>query len=323
MAHARNTRTEYLNHFKFKKKSLALKLLHLYLPMLADREGRLIDEPDEIQELAFTHHPELDINAMLHELESMDFLIRYEIEDLKIIQLLNWSIEQSPHGSERDSRIPDVNGMLTINARRPAPANTIIKGEFSLEKYVPVKKRLYNGALTVKEPLPNALIPDSGSLTPESGSRIADSKYLTPDRAPSRDVDNSGNVNNLTHVVSCIFEEFKIQQFNSQDPDFQNAISIVKSESVWIDATKTAVLQKAAKGQHATAAYVYGIAKNKAQASEPTEEKVVPLHQDTTISGLRKRAALVGMRELGEEERWDKVKFEIERREQEQMKKAA
>ena len=129
------------------------RLLFIYLWMLADREGRLEDRPKRIAAQALPYDRDADIDAMLSELNAAGFIARYQVGSNKFIQIVSFVKHQNPHGTEKDSEIPDENGVTTVYER-------------TKNGYAKEAKHIGNSGLTVKEQNDNALIPDS--LIPDS-----------------------------------------------------------------------------------------------------------------------------------------------------------
>lgn len=79
---------------------------------IADREGRLEDRPDRIKIQLFPSD-DLDVKSLLDELTSKvdangspAFLIRYQVDGIRYIQIVHFLSHQSPHKHERLSTIP-------------------------------------------------------------------------------------------------------------------------------------------------------------------------------------------------------------------------
>jgi hypothetical protein len=81
-------------------------LLFERLWMIADREGRLEDRPLRIKAQAFPYRDGLDVEPMLAWLANEGFIVRYEIEGKRYIQVLEFKKHQKPHANEQDSVIP-------------------------------------------------------------------------------------------------------------------------------------------------------------------------------------------------------------------------
>lgn len=93
------------------------RLLFIGLWVLADREGRLEDRVKRIKMELFPCD-NYDIDAGLNNLVMAGFITRYTSEGYTVIEVSNFTKHQNPHGSEKDSDLPDVNGYLTVNARK-------------------------------------------------------------------------------------------------------------------------------------------------------------------------------------------------------------
>jgi hypothetical protein len=157
MARARNIKPGFFKNEVLAELSPSTRLLFVGLWCLADREGRLEDRPKRIK-LELLPFDNIDVVELLDELEAHGFIQRYTVGGVSIIQVVNFAKHQTPHGTERDSELPDANGCLTVHQRGK---NGYITGE----------QQSANSGLTVKKPVPNTLNPDSlipDSLIPET-----------------------------------------------------------------------------------------------------------------------------------------------------------
>jgi hypothetical protein len=82
------------------------RLLFIYLWMLADREGRLEDRPKRIAAQALPYDHGVNIDKMLDGLHNTGFILRYESNSIKCIQILAFSKHQAPHIREAASELP-------------------------------------------------------------------------------------------------------------------------------------------------------------------------------------------------------------------------
>lgn len=140
------------------------RLLFIGLWCLADREGRLEDRVKRIKMELFPCD-NYDIEAGLNNLAGAGFIARYTSEGYVVIEVSNFTKHQNPHGSEKDSDLPDVNGYLTVNERKN---KLVVKGT-SRKIHVNELSNTVTAPLEpVNEPLDNALIPDCGFLIPDS-----------------------------------------------------------------------------------------------------------------------------------------------------------
>ena len=81
------------------------RLLFIGLWTLADRDGRLEDRPKRIKGELFPYD-NCDINALLDDLQKYGFILRYEVEGGKYIQIVNFSKHQNPHPKEPSKDFP-------------------------------------------------------------------------------------------------------------------------------------------------------------------------------------------------------------------------
>ncbi len=84
------------------------QLLFERLPMAADRDGLLEDRPKRIRALIFPYKgdSELDVDGLLNTLEDAGFIMRYEVEEIKVICIINFGKHQPIHDNEKASILP-------------------------------------------------------------------------------------------------------------------------------------------------------------------------------------------------------------------------
>jgi len=138
------------------------RLLFAGLWTLADREGRLEDRPRRIKNELFPCD-DYDVDAGIYRLASAEFVERYTSCNIRVLLIVNFSKHQSPHGTEKDSLLPNREGKIDTNARskngyiilaeNPAP-NKIN----DLAEILTVNPPLDNGASTVSPPLGNSCL---------------------------------------------------------------------------------------------------------------------------------------------------------------------
>lgn len=117
MARARNIKPSIMDNEELAELDALTRLFFVYLWMLADREGRVEDRPKRIAARALPYDRAADVGAMLRELDRAGFIARYTVGDVAVIQILNFSKHQTPHGTEKDSELPDEHGVLTVHVR--------------------------------------------------------------------------------------------------------------------------------------------------------------------------------------------------------------
>ena len=107
-------RTRYIKPGFFKNEQLCsleplTRLLFAGLWTIADRDGRLEDRPLRIK-VECLPYDDADVDDLLSRLSNGydPFILRYEIEGRRYIQIVKWPENQSPHHTEKDSVIPCV-----------------------------------------------------------------------------------------------------------------------------------------------------------------------------------------------------------------------
>jgi len=88
------------------KCSSMARLLAVYLPMYADRDGRFEFRPLRIKAAIFPYDDGLDIEALLKELVTINYINVYVINEQKFAEINNFSSNQRPHNNEVPSTIP-------------------------------------------------------------------------------------------------------------------------------------------------------------------------------------------------------------------------
>ena len=115
---------------------------------MADREGRLKDQPRAIKAEVFPYY-DCDVNGELTVIERLGLIRRYKSGNTAVIEVLNFKRHQHPHNTERASDLPAYVEEKPLKTRQKST------------------KRETNGSLTVDPPLDNAGNP-ADSLIPSS-----------------------------------------------------------------------------------------------------------------------------------------------------------
>lgn len=124
----------------------------------ADREGRLEDRPLRLKAEIFPYRNDLDIDALLNWLSDKDFINRYEVGSVRVIQVVKFSDHQHPHTNEVASVLAPKDQSKSGQGRKRA----LPRGQVKPPTAVPLGL------------IPSSLIPDSGLLTPDSSSLRSD-----------------------------------------------------------------------------------------------------------------------------------------------------
>jgi hypothetical protein len=105
MARSRNLKPGFFTNEDLGKLDDAACLLFAGLWCLADREGRLKDSPDWIKAHVFPYKRR-SVDSLLQKLADQKFVVRYEVDGVRFIQVLNFLKHQTPHMKEPESLIP-------------------------------------------------------------------------------------------------------------------------------------------------------------------------------------------------------------------------
>ncbi|OEC42540.1 hypothetical protein A7D27_11720 [Pseudomonas sp. 1D4] len=162
MARARNIKPGFFENELLAELGAFDRLLFLGLWTLADREGRLEDRPKRIKIKLFPGD-DYDVERGLEALAGKGFISRYQVEGYAVVEVCNFLKHQKPHGTEKDSTLPDANGFLTVNERGKGGCVTGNKRLIHVNGSTPtepnnVNPTLDNGSLTVGSTSDNALI---------------------------------------------------------------------------------------------------------------------------------------------------------------------
>ena len=109
MARARNIKPGFFKNEFLAEMSAETRLLFIGLWTLADREGRLEDRPKRIKAELFAFDM-FDVDSMLNRLQDDGFVVRYEVEGQKLIEVCNFVKHQDPHYREKASELPPPPG---------------------------------------------------------------------------------------------------------------------------------------------------------------------------------------------------------------------
>lgn len=104
MARARNIKPGFFKNEDLAECSLAARLCFAGLWTLADREGRLEDRPKRIKGELFPFDT-FEVEPLLQELARHGFILRYEVDGQRCIQISKFTAHQTPHYTEKDSTI--------------------------------------------------------------------------------------------------------------------------------------------------------------------------------------------------------------------------
>lgn len=122
---ARNIKPGFFHNETLAELPPFTRLLFAGLWLEADRKGRLEDRPKRIAADLFPYdHGVVDVDDGLVSLEEKGFILRYCIEDQRLIQILTFEKHQSPHHTEKKSVLP-----APPASGKPAVNTPLVHGE--------------------------------------------------------------------------------------------------------------------------------------------------------------------------------------------------
>lgn len=130
MARSRNIKPGFYKNEDLAECSVWARLIYPGLWMLADREGRLEDRPKRIKGELLPFDA-VDVEPLLRELDARKFILRYEVDGVRYIQILKFADHQTPHYTEKPSVLPPP--PLQEFARMKAPTLQETEGDISGE----------------------------------------------------------------------------------------------------------------------------------------------------------------------------------------------
>ncbi|MDE1999749.1 MAG: hypothetical protein KGI52_12565 [Burkholderiales bacterium] len=105
MARSRNIKPGFFTNDDLGEMDPLARLLFAGMWTIADRAGRLEDRPKKIKAEVLPYD-NCDADAYLSQLADRGFILRYEFEGKRYIQILAWEKHQNPHCKEAPSTIP-------------------------------------------------------------------------------------------------------------------------------------------------------------------------------------------------------------------------
>ena len=105
MARARNIKPGFFLNDELGELDPLARLLFAGLWCVADKEGRLEDRPKRIK-IETLPYDDCDIDKLLDDLAESGFIVRYEVDETRYIQVENFRKHQNPHPKEAASVLP-------------------------------------------------------------------------------------------------------------------------------------------------------------------------------------------------------------------------
>jgi hypothetical protein len=145
-----------------------LTILFASLWCLADKAGRLEDRPERIKAATFPYRENVKIEELLCNLQGKGFVTRYKVNELRLIQVNEFSKHQKPHHTEKESVLPPCDAKALIY--KP-PSEITVRTPYSNGKNTVVKR---SDSLIPDLLIPDSLIPDSPIYEPPNSQKDQD-----------------------------------------------------------------------------------------------------------------------------------------------------
>ena len=153
MARARNIKPAFFKDPDLADAGPIAQLLFAGLWCLADREGRVKDQPRVIKAELFPYY-DADVNGALTVLARLGNIRRYVTKGIAVVEVLNFKKHQSPHHTERESDLPAFD-----------PASVCYSKEHEKDETVTVNSPLRDGGNPPDSLIPDSLIPEKTTLS--------------------------------------------------------------------------------------------------------------------------------------------------------------
>jgi hypothetical protein len=194
MARSRNLKPGFFTNDLLAEVPPLGRLLFAGLWTLADREGRLEDRPKRIKAQLFPYD-DCDVDALLRELAKRQFIQRYQVDGLRIIQVTTWCKHQNPHIKEPGSTLPppgqhSVPPVSESGEHEASPSGESVPEDSVSSQHGTGMVLAPDQHQTRRGSAPDEHEATTGSAPVSHGSGPADSGFLIPD-SPSPNPDSS------------------------------------------------------------------------------------------------------------------------------------
>lgn len=129
MARSRNIKPGFFTNDVLGELPPLARLLFAGLWTLCDREGRTEDRPKRIK-AEILGYDDCSCDELLESLHKAGFILRYESDGVRVIQVLNWNKHQNPHQKESASTInaPCLSGASPVQEQDKQQPPTVRAG---------------------------------------------------------------------------------------------------------------------------------------------------------------------------------------------------
>jgi len=157
MARIRYIKPDFFDDEDLAELPCEIRLFFAGLWCYADKAGRLEDRPLKLKVKIMPYSPDFDAEKALqilsqhkkHSPDKSPFIVRYEVENNKYIQILKWEKHQKPHHTEAESVIPP----MPISNKESSKESMGMEKGTGTGSVMNTNMELDKRSLTVKEPL--------------------------------------------------------------------------------------------------------------------------------------------------------------------------
>lgn len=149
MARIRTIKPEFFLDDELAELEPLSRILFIGLWCLADKAGRLEDKPNRIK-IQILPYDNANVDNFLDDLHDAGFIVRYQVDGKKYIQIRTFAEHQRPHHTEKESVYPPPNREITVKE----PLNN---------GYAPVGKERKGKERNIEKPNPNPKTPVDNS----------------------------------------------------------------------------------------------------------------------------------------------------------------
>lgn len=169
MARSRNIKPGFYKNEELAECSVWARFIYPGLWQQADREGRLEDRPKRLKGelLPYDEHAP-GMEKLLTELASRKFIVRYEADGKRVIQVCKFRLHQNPHHKEPQSNLPPPPSDVLQSLGLVSTANGYESGVADLFHGIEAPGQPKSGPADTGYRIPDSLVADSPTRNPDS-----------------------------------------------------------------------------------------------------------------------------------------------------------
>jgi len=169
MARSRRLRPGFFTNEELCSLPPLTRLLFAGLWTLADREGRLLDQPGKIKAQLFPCDRRFSVERGLAQLAAKGFVLRYSSDTLRLLFIHSWYRHQTPHPREELSKLPPPPSVSELENGQSGPPSGTTQG---MTQGAPIA-HLSSSSYSFNSLTPSGSTPQTpqGGLTPRRRKR--------------------------------------------------------------------------------------------------------------------------------------------------------